>query len=103
MSEQHLFYEDTPDGEPLEDEDLPTEEVEEEEDELSKEFVNRLVDKIMQFMTALVGYELHPYQAPLARRIIESVIINDGEEVTALQVYLNETLFWSLVLLRHTR
>lgn len=84
MSEQHLFYEDTPDGEPLEDEDLPVEDIEEEEDELSKEFVNRLVDKIMQFMAALVGYELHPYQAPLARRIIESVIINDGEEVTAL-------------------
>jgi hypothetical protein len=53
-------------------------------DELSREFVVQLIDKIMQFMTALVGHELHPYQKPLARRIIESVIINDGEEVTAL-------------------
>ena len=35
-------------------------------------------------MDALVGHSLHPYQMPLARRIIESVIINDGEEVTAL-------------------
>jgi len=53
-------------------------------DELSKEFVNKLIDKMMQFMDALVGYELHPYQVPLARRIMESVIINDSAEVTAL-------------------
>ena len=53
-------------------------------DELSQDFVNRLVDKIMQFMEVLVGHPLHPYQKPLARRIIESIIINDGEEITAL-------------------
>jgi hypothetical protein len=35
-------------------------------------------------MDALVGHSLHPYQLPLATRIIESVIINDGEEITAL-------------------
>ena len=57
---------------------------EDELDELSKEFVIALVEKVMKFMDLLVGYELHPYQKPLARRIIESVIINDGEEVTAL-------------------
>lgn len=66
-----------------EDESLP-EEVEDELDELSKEFVKKLVDRCMQFMTAIVGHELHNYQEPLARRIIESVLINDGEEVTAL-------------------
>jgi hypothetical protein len=53
-------------------------------DELSKEFVKALVEKIMGFMKVLVGHELHPYQQPLARRLIESVIINDGEEITAL-------------------
>ena len=53
-------------------------------DELSQEFINKLTDKIMTFMVALVGHELHSYQKPLARRIIESVLINDGEEVTAL-------------------
>ena len=53
-------------------------------DEFSQDFVNRLVDKIMQFMVALVGHDLHPYQKPLARRIIESVIIGDGKEITAL-------------------
>ena len=57
---------------------------EDELDELSKEFVNLLVNKIMDFMVILVGHDLHPYQKPLARRIIESVIVNDGEEVTAL-------------------
>jgi len=67
----------------FDEEDLPIEE-EEELDELSKEFVAKLIDRIMQFMEALVGHSLHPYQKPLARRVIESVIINDGEEVTAL-------------------
>jgi pseudouridine-5'-phosphate glycosidase len=67
----------------LEEGDLP-EVPEPEMDELSKEFVKALVDKIMQFMELLVGHELHPYQKPLAKRVIESVIINDGEEVTAL-------------------
>ena len=57
---------------------------EEELDELSKEFVLQLVDKVMEFLVLLVGHDLHPYQKPLARRIIESVIINDGEEITAL-------------------
>ena len=60
------------------------EEEEEEVDELSAEFVKVLIDKIMAFMEMLVGHELHPYQRPLARRVIESVIINDGEEITAL-------------------
>ena len=63
---------------------LPEEVAEEELDELSKEFVKALIDKIMDFMKLLVGHELHAYQEPLARRLIESVIINDGEEITAL-------------------
>lgn len=67
-----------------EDDLLEIEEQEEELDELSKEGVKRLIDKMMVFMEALVGHDLHPYQKPLARRIMESVIINDGEEVTAL-------------------
>jgi hypothetical protein len=55
-----------------------------EDDELSPEFVGKLIDKIQQFMHVLVGHTLHSYQLPLSRRIIESVIINDGEEITAL-------------------
>jgi hypothetical protein len=53
-------------------------------DELSREFVNTLIDKIMIFIKALVGHDLRTYQKPLARRIIESVVINEGEEITAL-------------------
>lgn len=81
MSEPEFFDED----EALEDvdSDLPFEE-DEELDELSKEFVKKLIDRCIQFMDALVGHPLHSYQMPLARRIIESVLINDGEEVTAL-------------------
>jgi hypothetical protein len=33
---------------------------------------------MMKFLNALVGHDLHPYQKPLARRIMESVLINDG-------------------------
>ena len=70
----------------IEDDEQDIESIEEDDglDELSREFVDKLVDKMMVFLVALVGYELHPYQAPLARRIMESVIINDGEEITAL-------------------
>ena len=67
-----------------EEEELGTEVIEDEMDELSKEFVKKIVERCIQFQTALVGHELHPYQMPLAKRIIESVIINDGEEITAL-------------------
>jgi hypothetical protein len=80
MSEQ-VFYEE---DELLEDEVPLLEEEVDDLDELSKEFVKKLVDRCITFMTALVGHNLHPYQEPLSRRIIESVIINDGEEVTAL-------------------
>jgi hypothetical protein len=64
---------------------LPNEfDEDDEEDELTKEFVNKLTEKILKFMVVLVGHDLHPYQKPLARRIVESVLINDGEEITAL-------------------
>ena len=64
--------------------DIDNEFVEEDIDELSQDFVNRLIDKMMKFMNVLVGHDLHEYQKPLAKRIMESVIINDGEEITAL-------------------
>jgi hypothetical protein len=66
-----------------EDEELPFDE-DEEEDVFSQDFIDRLIDKIMLFMDGLVGYALHDYQAPLARRIIEAVLIGKGDEITAL-------------------
>lgn len=66
-------------------EDAPVEElIDEPLDELSQQFVDKLIDKMLEFLKVLVGHDLHPYQKPLARRIMESVIINDGEEITAL-------------------
>ncbi|CAB4128921.1 Terminase RNaseH-like domain containing protein [uncultured Caudovirales phage] len=62
-------------------EDLPEDD---EVDELTQGFVDRLVDKMMTFMDVLVGHSLHPYQTPFARRLMESVIIGDGKEITAL-------------------
>jgi len=80
---KHEFYVDNDEPENVDDFQIAA--VDEDElDELSKEFVVKLIDKMMQFMEALVGHSLHPYQIPLARRIMESVIINDSAEVTAL-------------------
>ena len=67
----------------LDEEDLE-EEDEEEEDVFSQDFIDRLVDKIMLFMEGLVGHSLHDYQQPLAKRIIEAVLIGKGDEITAL-------------------
>ena len=67
-----------------EDHEEIVEDTQDELDELSQEFVNKLIDKLFQFMDVLVGHSLHSYQKPLARRIMESVIIGDGEEITAL-------------------
>lgn len=53
-------------------------------DELSKEFVDKLVDKILILVDEISGHPLHPYQAPFARRVIESLIIGDGDTITAL-------------------
>ena len=68
----------------LQDEQPADEPVDEPLDELSQQFVDKLIDKMLEFLKVLVGHDLHPYQKPLARRIMESVIINDGEEITAL-------------------
>jgi hypothetical protein len=54
------------------------------EDQLNPEFVNGLIDKIMKFVNVLVGHDLHSYQKPLARRIIEAIIVGGGDEITAL-------------------
>ena len=54
------------------------------EDELSSEFVNDLIDKIVLFIEALSGNTFHNYQKGFARRIVESVVIRDAEVITAL-------------------
>ena len=78
------FEEINPELYAAEDEEVPLPPEENELDELSIQFVEKLINKILEFQEVLVGYPLHPYQMPLARRVIESVLINDGEEITAL-------------------
>lgn len=81
MSNDEKFEEITPE---FYLQEMEEEQQEEELDELSQQFVNKLIDRMMQFLVVLVGHDLHPYQKPFARRIMESVIIGDGEELTAL-------------------
>jgi terminase large subunit-like protein len=53
-------------------------------DEADQEFVKLLVDKLMTVCDELSGHPFYPYQKPLARRIFESLIINDGATISAL-------------------
>jgi hypothetical protein len=43
-----------------------------------------LVDVVLNFCQTLSGTPLYAYQKPLARRIIESLVLNDGAKLTAL-------------------
>ena len=52
-------------------------------DELSAKFVKQLIDKLMLLVDEISGHPLYPYQRPLSRRIIESVVIGDGATITA--------------------
>ena len=67
-------------GEGISDEDYEEDDL----DELSQEFVDKLIDRILKFMHVLIGHELHGYQQPLAKRTIEAVVIGSGDELTAL-------------------
>lgn len=53
-------------------------------DELSQGFVELVIDKVLVVVDELSGHVLYPYQRPFARRIIESLIIEDGATITAL-------------------
>lgn len=53
-------------------------------DPTSQLLIDDLINKIIMFAEELADTKLFPYQIPLARRIIESLLINDGEEITAL-------------------
>ena len=65
----------------LTDEQLP-EELVEELDETSAEFVDQLVTKLVLFTEQFCDVEFFPYQIPIAYRVIESIVIGDGEEIT---------------------
>lgn len=74
----------TDEDELLSDEEGIEEEEDEPLDERSEAFVQSLVEKALVFLEYLCDVQLFPYQKVLAKRIIESLIVNDGEEITAL-------------------
>lgn len=53
-------------------------------DENAKDFVDRLVDRLMQVCDVISGHPLRQYQKPFARRFFESLVLNDGATLTAL-------------------
>lgn len=63
--------------EPLEDFGEP-----DELDETSAEFVDMLVKRLIIFTEEFCAVEFFPYQVPIAYRLIESVVIGDGDEIT---------------------
>ena len=69
--------------------DNPEESVSEESkavelDPLTAKFVQNLCDKILLFVDELSANPLFPYQREFAYRFVESVIVGDGDEITAL-------------------
>lgn len=53
-------------------------------DENSRDFVDQLVSRLMDVCDLLSGHPLRKYQRPFAKRIFESLVINDGATITAL-------------------
>src|SRR5690349_20666839 len=53
-------------------------------DELSQAHIDDVVDKLLVIVDEISGHPLRPYQTPFARRVLESLIIGDGETITAL-------------------
>lgn len=49
-----------------------------------KRELDDLIEKVYKYCLAQSGMQLYPYQEPFAKRIIESVLKNDGDEITAL-------------------
>lgn len=71
-------------------EDDDRDDIEEEEpddyglDADTADFVDELIKRIIIFCEEFSGLELRPYQRQLAYRIVESLVMVDGEEITAL-------------------
>ena len=53
-------------------------------DETSAEFLDNLVKRLIIFTEEFCDVEFFPYQVPIAYRLIESIVIGDGEEITVV-------------------
>jgi hypothetical protein len=76
-----------PHEEPV-DEEVPQDQFADEEidetylSEEDRDFVDQMVARTVMFCEELADMELRPYQREMAGRIVESVILADGEEIT---------------------
>ena len=69
----------------IEDENLlDIEELSEELDETSAEFIDNLVNRLIVFTEEFCDVEFFPYQLPIAYRMIESIVLGDGDELTII-------------------
>lgn len=66
----------------LEDGSIPEDIQAVELDETSQEFIDQLVLKLILFTEEFCNVTFFPYQVPIAYRMIESIVIGDGEEMT---------------------
>lgn len=48
------------------------------------DFVRKVVEKIIMFANELAGESLFPYQQEFSERVVESIVLNDGAQITAL-------------------
>ena len=60
------------------------EELDDEIDETSADFIHDLVNKLIIFIEEFCAVEFFPYQTPIAYSIIESIILGDGSEKTLI-------------------
>jgi hypothetical protein len=67
-----------------EEEDLAQEPTEVVLDPKTKEFVKWLIDSIWVFILAFSNMDLFPYEEELGKRIVETIVLNEGEEITGL-------------------
>jgi len=58
--------------------------IEDEIDETTAEFVDELVNKLVLFIEEFCDVSFFPYQIPIAKSIIESIVLGDGEEKTLI-------------------
>lgn len=80
--EERVYQEEQPDdAEQLHDGDEDVIEI----DPQSEEFIEELCMRTLVFAEAFCDVKLFPYQREVAFRVIQSVIMGDGEEITVLQ------------------
>lgn len=77
------FFVPAEDDEELPDEDDDTSDALDELSPDDKEFLDEVIKRTILFCEELADMQLRPYQQAMAYRFIESVILADGEEITA--------------------